>query len=106
MNISAEKNRQNTTSTLFYVQAECLDQKGETVTRRLGLVRGMSDNGRPGWTQYGGTGYRTLIEAQEAAKFPYSYSVYDGHYKGGVIRVLEIETHTVTTVTTYEHPVE
>jgi hypothetical protein len=90
------------THTKFVVQAECIDQTGQTVIRQLGLVRGMSDNGRPGWTTFG-DGYETLAQAQEAAKFPHAYSVYDGHYKGGIIRVIEIETHTVTTVTIYEH---
>jgi hypothetical protein len=94
------------TSVHFFVQAQCVDEKGQTVIRKLGNVRGPDARLAWGWTAYGETTFKTLLEAQKAAKHPYGYSVYDGHYKGGIVRVIETETHTVTTITTFEHPMK
>jgi hypothetical protein len=92
-----------TTGTLFIVQAECLDEKGKTVIRQLGTYQGMCDNGSPGWSSCSRTPFKTIEMARDAAQFPYTYSCYDAHYEGGAIKILEITTHTVTTITTVEH---
>lgn len=91
------------TGTLFVVQAECLNEKGKVVTRQLGTYQGICDNGSPGWSEYGHTPFKTKEMAQHAAQFPYAYSCYDAHYRGGEVKILEVTTHVVTTTTTVEH---
>lgn len=91
------------TITYFIVQGECIDETGKSVPRNLDTVRGMSDNGQPGWCKGAGMWFNTLADAVAATKFPYSYSCYDGHYKGGAMRVLEITKATRVVTTTKEH---
>ncbi len=84
-----------TTNTITYyiLEAECLDNKKNHVKRYLGMVRGMSDNGQPGWSPYPDS-FHSLDDVKECAKFPHSYNVYDGNYIGGRISILQITKKT------------
>lgn len=76
--------------TAYYeLRTQCLDQKGEIKTRYLGNVRGMTDNGQPGWTEYGSM-QLTLEEARQYAKFAPNFSVYDGHYKDAPVEIIYV----------------
>ena len=90
----------NTTITrakFWTVEAECTDESGQAVIRHAGIVRGMTDNGQPGWTK--SPDRLTREEAFILARVPYDLSVYDGAYRGGAVRVIE---HNLTTVTVVE----
>lgn len=86
------------TATGFIVKGVCRDNDGKDVILELGTVRGMTDNGQPGWTNYSGTLFRTLDEAREAARHPAVYSCYGGVYHGGKVGIVKRTTTWVTTI--------
>ena len=89
--------RTTTTTVSFILEAECLDNLGNSVTRYLGMVRGMSDNGRPGWSKYP-DGMTSVEEAENFMKHPYALSVYDGNYHGGAMRIKKVTTITTISI--------
>jgi hypothetical protein len=82
-------------TTYFIVQARCIDEKGQEVDRHMARVRGMTDSGRPGWSEYLAIRYDSPEEAKQAARHPYAYSVWDGCYRGGTIKVIEVTERIV-----------
>lgn len=96
-------------SIYYIVHAECStsykDGEGEIKTQSLGNIRGMSDNGQPGWSNWGAIQFKSLSDAVEAAKHPYSYSAWQAHYKGGKVWIVETEKHITTITLTREHQI-
>jgi hypothetical protein len=85
-----------TESTFYFVEAECEDEQGRKVRRRLGV----SADDQPQWTTYGSTAFKTYEEALEAAKYPRAYSVYDGRYTSGAVKIYKRSVETLVTATT------
>ena len=84
----------------YTCHAICLNEAGEECTRNLGIVRGMTDNGREGWTEFAPTQYTSLEESRLMLQTPSAFSVYNGHYKGGktwIKETIEVTTKVVFT---------
>lgn len=81
--------------TYYIIKAECKDEEGNVCIRSLGKYYGMG-----GFSCYAWVTTPKEIEryddTQWAVKYPWDYSVYDGHYfKGGKIWIEKIETQTI-----------
>ena len=95
-------NATKTHSTYYVVEADCEDRHHQPVIRYLGTCRGMSDNGYPAWTAWGGCErFLNLESAMQAATQPWVLSSYDSHYKGGQIRI-SLVTETIVTTKSVE----
>lgn len=100
----------NDTSDLYIVVAEAVADRDETYRQRKigdtfrvvwGEVRGMTDNGQPGWTEYGAYVFKTVEEAN--AVLPHVHnSLYGGKIVEGSAKVRRRVTRIIEYLDEYD----
>ena len=83
-------------TTTYIARAICKNHKNELVMRYAGTLRGMSDNGRPAWHIFPDH-FLTADDAAAVVKYPTALNCWEGDYAGGVINIIRVDVHTVTT---------
>lgn len=84
------------TSVYYLVRTKCVNLLGEQVDAYVGMVRGMTDAGHPGWVEHPDTYFTSLLEAQAAVRFPTSLNCYGREYVGAPIDFIMVTTHIQT----------
>lgn len=98
--IAKLKTQVPTINKFYTCHAMCTNKDGEECVRNLGMSRGMTDNGQPGWSAYAPIHYTTVEEARAVLLSPGVYSVYDGNYKNGKVWLKEtLEVITKVSIT-------
>jgi hypothetical protein len=100
----------NTSSDLYIIVAEAESDRDEKYSQRKigdtfrvvwGEVRGMTDNGQPGWTEYGAYVFKTVEEANVV--LPHlSNSLYSGKIIAGSVKVRRRVTRTIEYLDEYD----
>jgi hypothetical protein len=89
---------QHVTNT-YVVRTMCVNRAGEQVTRYMGTVRGMSDNGTPGWCDYPDH-FPSEHVARLYTRRPAScFNCYDSDHQGAPIEILRVTKLEVTETT-------
>jgi len=85
----------------FTVHTECRNREGELVERTLDFIRGMTDNGQPGWGT-SATHFLNLPDALKACKNPRQLSAWNSTYEGAPIKIFKTIKIIETTIITDE----